>query len=140
MADRWEVERAIIRSGLPHQARLVALVLLVLADASTAAIPERFSPSLSGLAGYTGLGRSTVARELNALEAAGWVMRTRPDPDRARSEGAPTQYRLDVPGSPGAGLVPERDYPGSARAGLPVVPERDSGSPGAGHNQNQVQT
>jgi hypothetical protein len=136
LADRWEVERAIIRSGLSPHARFVALVLLTFADAGTSAVPENFSPSLTMLAACTGLGRSTVARALNELESGGWVTRDR-DLARARSEHRPTGYRLRVPASPAVGLVPDGDQPPSATPGLGLVPETTGASPTAGHNQTK---
>jgi hypothetical protein len=153
VADRWEVERALRSSGLHPNARFVAMMLLSRADAGTAEIPSRFSPSLSVLAADTGLARSTVAVALNALEASGWVTRAR-DAARARAEKLPTGYRLHVPDGqtprPTAGLGPERAKPTSPIGGLvrdtdqsaspghgpALVRDTDSTSPGGGHNQN----
>jgi DNA-binding transcriptional ArsR family regulator len=118
MADRWEVERAIIRSGLPSQARLVALVLLTRTDAATAAIPAQFSPSLAALAADTGLDKSTIKRHLNVLEAGGWVTRIR-DP-RAQSSHIPTGYALHASARRTESLGAESAKPprGTERQGL----------------------
>lgn len=152
MVTRWDVTRAVRKSNLPAAARLVVFVLADLADNDTAVIPYERTPSLTTLAEETGLGRSTVARELNRLDKDGWVGRKAPTKKAAWTKKARTQYRLMVPASfqmdpeqdqktsPTAGLVPhgdqslvpERDY-SSPTAGLVLVPERDSTSPRAGH-------
>jgi hypothetical protein len=126
------IQRAVLASDLPAPARLVMLTLLVRADYKSGTVPAEHTPSLTELATLTDLGRSTVARVLGILEAAGWVDRDRPDIAAARSEGAKTGYRLKIGGSPAAGLVPERDHEGSPAAGPAVVPQRDRGSPAAG--------
>lgn len=130
--SKWDVARALKQSDLPAPARLVLWDLLDSADADTAVIPEEFTPSLTDLARTTGLGRSTVKRELNRLERGGWVRRARPDPVKARTEFARTGYRLAVPpGStvdPGPeprptvdpDLGPERDGPGSTVGHIPT--------------------
>ena len=97
-ALRWEIERAVLASDLPSPARLVALTLLTRTDAETAVIPGRYSPSLSTIAGDTGLNRASVARHLNVLESAGWVTRLR-DLGRAHSDKQPTCYQLHAPAS-----------------------------------------
>lgn len=101
-ATRWDVERAVMASDLPANARLVALVLCAATARGTVVVPPEFSPSLDRLASRTGLGRATVARELNRLEAGGWAI-------RHRASGVRTWYTLAVPTSPTAGRVPERD-------------------------------
>jgi DNA-binding Lrp family transcriptional regulator len=133
MTSRWEVERSVLASDLPPTARLVALTLLAFSDNGSPIVSRKHGPSLTALARCTGLGRSTVARELNRLETEGWLKRERPDMASARSVGARTGYTLcpivasPIPGlgSPALGLevVPERDY---------LVPERDQGGPTAG--------
>jgi hypothetical protein len=129
---RWDVERAVLASDLSPQAKLVMLVLLVHADARTLDT-GKFSPSLTGLANATGLGRSTVARELNHLERSGWVVRVRPSSADARSKRARTAYRLT---SPTAGPVPHRDQT-SPRVGLVQSQSGTSTSPTAGHRTDQ---
>jgi len=104
--------------------RAVLTVLVLRADAAKG---WTCWPSLTRIARDTGLGRSTVARVLDRLAELGWLDRTR------RPRSTSTLYRILTPtepaGSPGAGLVPERDY---SRSGTQVVPERDGGSPAAG--------
>jgi hypothetical protein len=77
------------------------LVLNDMADAGTAEIPERHTPSLTVLARETGLNESTVKRHLAELERLGWVVRSRPTEEGARLRSERTQYRLSAPG-PGA--------------------------------------
>lgn len=127
--SKWDVARALKAADLPAPAKLIMWDLLDSADAVTAEIPEQFTPSLTELTRTTGLGRSTVARELNRLEHGGWVTRSRPDPVKARTEFARTGYRLAVPPSPtvGPGLEP------SPAPGPDLVPERDEPRPTAGH-------
>lgn len=157
MTTRWDVERAIFGSDLPGPARLVALALCALTDWRTATIPEEFTPSLSRITEMTGLARSTVTSQLNALERDGWVVRKRPDVAKARALKTRTQYRMRVPkgakltglphpespglASPGDGLArPIRTglaSPGDGLAsparGLELVRETDWASPGDGH-------
>ncbi|GAA3455914.1 hypothetical protein GCM10018962_77480 [Dactylosporangium matsuzakiense] len=131
MSTRWDVERALRGSTLPAPARHVALTIATWCDPDTAAVPARYTPSLTGLADATGLGRSTVARHLDLLESAGWLVRRRPTVADARRRHERTLYRLRVP----ADLVPERDQPSPAptpawsRSDAPLVPERDTTTP-----------
>lgn len=105
MSTRWEVERAVVTSELSPRARHIALTLLTLTDAKTGVVPPQFTPSLTRLVELTGYARSTVAKELNVLEAAGWVARKRPSVEAARSEKERTRYRLAAPqASPSGGL------------------------------------
>lgn len=155
MPDVWGYMRAIRESDLPGHSRLVILTLVSLADPATCVIPDRFQPSLTELAHFTGLGRSTVARVLNAVEESGWVKRDAPSSRAALGEKQRTKYILCLPvpecASPIAGLVPEGDQsqggtsPGAGplnteesdnltSPGAGLVPERDRTSPGAGHN------
>lgn len=94
---RWRVTKAVRRSGLPAPARLVMLTLADVAEVGTAEIPTQRTPSLSVLASETGLDESTVKRYLNALEAGGWLVRTRPTAEAARLRGERTRYRLAIP-------------------------------------------
>jgi len=96
-SNRWAVTKAVRASGLPAPSRLLMLTLADVAEVGTAEIPEQHTPSLSVLADETGLDRSTVRRHLASLEAAGWLVRLRPDPAAARSLGERTRYRLTVP-------------------------------------------
>lgn len=110
MSSRWEVTKAVRASDLSAPARLIMLVLADVAEVGTAEIPEKYTPSLSVLERETGLSRSTIKRQLSALEAAGWLIRTYPDPAAMR-RGERVRYRLEVPdgGSsvdPGVGSEP----------------------------------
>lgn len=108
------------------------LTLADVAEVGTAEIPERFTPSLSVLANETGLGRSTVAIHLRALERDGWIVRSRPSTANALGRGERTQYHLQIPAapaSPAPDLVQEPTSPG---AGQPS-PALGQPSPRAGH-------
>jgi DNA-binding transcriptional MocR family regulator len=95
--------RTIIReSDVRSSARLVALMLSTHMDRNGGSC----FPSLTTLSGETGLGRSTVCRALNELDSAGLIRRVR------QGRGRPTRYLATSPAT-----------------GLPVVPQRDSGSP-----------
>lgn len=96
MVTRWEVTKAVRNSDLPAASRLIMLTLADSAETGTAEIPPRFTPSVAVLARETGLDRRTVQRHLAALEAAGWVIRTRPD-ERAQWFGERIRYRLALP-------------------------------------------
>jgi hypothetical protein len=157
VATKWEINRAVRASDLPAPSRLIMLTLSDMADAATAEIPERHTPSLTELARQTGLGRSTVAQHLLSLEEAKWVVRDRPEVAAARANGERTCYRLSVPA--GAPVVQEPDQPDDANqdeeeevvqeldyqtgqvvqeldhSATGVVQELDGGSPGAGPNR-----
>jgi hypothetical protein len=106
VSTRWEVERAVLASGLSPRARHIALTLLTLTTPKNCVVPAEFTPSLSRLVELTGYARSTVAKELNALEADGWVVRKRPPVEAARAEKERTRYRLAIPkASPLCGLA-----------------------------------
>lgn len=140
MTSTVDVQRAVLRSDLPAPSRQIVLTLAAVADFATGVVPDEFSPSLSDLATMTGLSRACVALHLNNLESSGWVGRNRPDPVKARAEGATTSYWLMVGRSPGDGLVQEMDHPGSPGDGPPVVQEMDRGSPGAGPIKRKTPT
>lgn len=97
MTTRWEVERAVLTSDLTPPERLVALALLALAEANNAVVPPQYTPSLTRLQAMTGQSLATVKRALNGLEKAGWVVRKRPDPAKARADKERTRYALKVP-------------------------------------------
>ncbi len=97
MTTRWEVERAVCASDLSPQERLTALTLLTMATAENAVIPAEHTPSLTRIQSMTGQGATTVKRALNGLEAAGWVVRKRPDVAKARADKERTRYALKVP-------------------------------------------
>lgn len=94
---KWRVNRAVKRSTLPPPSRLVMFVLSDRADSKTAVIPEEHTPSQTELAEETGLGIATVKRHLDALTAAGWIVREIPN-ERARARGEKTRYRLAIGG------------------------------------------
>lgn len=123
--NRWDVERAVLASELSSQARLVELVLLTLSDARTCVIPAEFTPSLTKLVKITGLGLSTVKRVLNELEEGGWVVRKRPEVEKARADHERTQYRLTAPGMAQSGPSPAQSGPSPGpTAGRGLGPER----------------
>jgi DNA-binding transcriptional ArsR family regulator len=120
---RWKVTKAVRSSSLPSTSKLVMFVLADVANTGTAEIPAHRTPSLTRLAKETGLGRSTVTTHLRALEAAGWIVRTKPTTAEALGQYERTRYQLCVPASepmPVADLVPEPDE-ASAVADLPSV-------------------
>lgn len=97
MTTKWEINRALRASDLPAPSRLIMFVLSDIAEAGTAEVPERHTPSLSVLAAETGLGEATVKRHLDLLELAGWVKRDRPTIENARRYGERTRYSLTLP-------------------------------------------
>ena len=102
---RWEIERAIDRSNLHPYERLLLRVLLSRADAHTAIIPDKFSPSIGTLRTCTGISQRSIVHHLGVLDRRGWLKR-----DQAR--GRRTKYRI---------TIPAHDNPASARHAL-VVP------------------
>ncbi len=133
MPSLWDILRAIRGSDLPAIDRHIVMTLASLADPETGIIPDRFSPSLTELARFTGLGRSTVARRMPFIEDSGWVKKNPPPVQAAWRDKERNAYQLFIPTSPGAGLVPQRDQSTSPGAGPVLVPERDTTSPAAGH-------
>jgi DNA-binding MarR family transcriptional regulator len=148
MTTKWDVVAALKKSGLLSSDRIIMMMLVDVADAETAYVAEQWSPSLTELARWTGLGRSTVAARLDELERLGWVKRERPPTAEAIARGARTCYHLTIgetvekakpsrPAnptrtSPAAGPVQASDQvtAGSPDAGL--VQPLDEGSPAAG--------
>lgn len=94
--SKWEVVAALKKSGLPTSDRIIMMMLVDVADADTAIVPEQWTPSLTQLSEWTGLGRSTVATRLKELERLGWVKRARPATADAIVRGARTCYYLTV--------------------------------------------
>lgn len=144
---RWAFERAVLASDLPAPARLILLVLAVVADWPAGTTPAEHTPSLTRLATLTGLSRASIAEHLNRMESGGWVLRLRPTPAQARGKKERTRYRLrTAEAGPVVGLVQEMDQSGSPGDGL--VQEMDqkqsrswtSTSPGAGHKPDRFQT
>ncbi len=134
--SKWDVARALKVSDLPSAAKLIMWDLLDSADVDSAAVPGQFTPSLTDLARTTSLGRSTVKRELNRLEAGGWVVRDRPDPAKARTEFARTGYQLAVPPRPTVDPGPEP----RPTVDLDLGPERAVPRPTAGHIPSSYQS
>lgn len=97
VALRWRITKALRAANMPPPSKLIVYTLADLADVETATIPDQHTPSLTELAAYTGLDRSTVTRRLNDLERDGWVIRLRPKPAAARLRGDRTRYRLALP-------------------------------------------
>ena len=108
LPDRFDVERAVERSDLAPIGRHIILLLCGRMTQGSTLIPREFSPSLTRLAAGTGLDRRTVMRHLNELEELGWLVRHRPDPDKARKEHARTNYTVLIPGL-GAASAQARD-------------------------------
>lgn len=105
---RYDVERAVERSGLPAIGRHIILVLCQrMVQGSTVIMPAH-SPSLTTLARGTGWNRTTIARHLNVLEQLGWVIRQRPTPYAARARHARTSYTVLIPDDPRASGTPTR--------------------------------
>lgn len=77
-------------------ARLIMFVLISAADPDTAAIPDRFTPSLEEIAGRSGLSKSAVAEWLTVLEDSGWVKRDRPSTAESFVGGRRTRYQLAI--------------------------------------------
>mgnify|MGYP000856094348 CR=1 FL=1 len=123
MATRWEITKAVRMSDLPAPARLVMFVLCDVAVVGTAEIPEKFTPSVKVLATETGLSRSTVQRHLSALEADGWITRTRPETPQQMWAGDRVKYRLSIPDGCGVPVIP-----GVVSETATQVSERDEGS------------
>ena len=69
--------------------RLVFLTLLGRVDYATCELPERFTPTLAELAGWTGLAEKSVKRSLAHLDAHGWVGR-----EVGRGRGHKSRYEL----------------------------------------------
>lgn len=144
---RWEFERAVLASELPAPARLILLTLSVVANWPGGYVPAEYGPSLTGLADRTGLSRRAVAGHLNEIEKVterdGWVVRSRPTKENARSKKERTHYQLSIPASarPALALVPNARV-SSARGALAsagdapeLVQEMHRASAPGAHNQ-----
>ncbi|MEU7861178.1 helix-turn-helix domain-containing protein [Nonomuraea sp. NPDC049141] len=97
MTDRWAVERALLTSGLPSQARLIVFVLLTHVSQGTLVVPSKYAPSFTGLVKETGLSRGSLSKYMNQLEEDGWVERNRPTTKEAIADQARTGYRVQLP-------------------------------------------
>lgn len=136
LPTKWEVNRAVRGSDLPAPSRLIMLTLSDIAEAGTAEVPGRRTPSLDVLAKETGLGRSTVAEHLAGLRKDGWLEVT-PNP------GDRNGYRLLIPWAPDGNPVEIQEPDGvqepdftdvveESRSRTDEVQEPDGSSPGAG--------
>lgn len=143
MATRFEIERAVLVSGLDAGCRHLVHVLCIRIDAETNTILDAYQPSLTDLAKDTARHRRTIQRYLNLLERAGWITRKRPLPHLARREHARTAYQIHMPAArdtlpPGArditpwpgDTTPPGLGTGSAEA-RGTAPPRSSGSSGS---------
>jgi hypothetical protein len=117
-------------SDLEPISRHILLVLCGRMMQGTTLIPREHSPSLTKLAAGTGWDRRTVMRYLNALEKAGWLIRHRPDPDKARREHARTNYTVLMPGL-GTASAQARDT-ATRGLGASSAQARDSAAYGLG--------
>lgn len=144
---RWEFERAVLASDLPAPARLILLTLSVVANWPGGYVPAEYGPSLTGLADRTGLSRRAVAGHLNAVEKTperdGWVVRSRPTKENARSKKERTHYQLSIPASArpalalvrNAGVASARGALASAGDAPELVHEVHRASARGAHNQ-----
>lgn len=130
LPNRFDVERAVEKSGLPPIGRHILLVLCGRMMQGSTLIPREFSPSLTTLAAGTGWDRRTIMRYLTELENAGWLIRHRPPPEKARREHARTAYTVLMPGL-GAGSSQPRDT-GTPGLGARSAQARDTGTRGLG--------
>lgn len=95
--NRFEIERAVQRSGLPAPAIAVMMALCTRINRRSGVIEPQHSPSLSGLARMTGFHVATICRHLRRLETDGWLTRDRLDPSQAGRLHRHTLYDLQVP-------------------------------------------
>lgn len=97
MSRRFDIERALGRSGLPAPSRAIARVLCECIDKHTGTIQPHHSPSLKTLAARTGYDKSTVARHLAHLAETGWITRHPPSLPAALAQQATTTYDIHIP-------------------------------------------
>lgn len=120
MTKKYAVTEALRTSGLLTSDRIIVMVFVDLAelesDGDMWMVPEHRTPSLTELAEWTGLGRTTVAARLNALEGTGWVKRARPATADALGRGERTAYWIAI----GESVERKRaSRPGGGRHGKP---------------------
>lgn len=97
MTTRFDVERALESSDLPAVSVSIVMWLCTRMARGGVDIPPGLSPSLTRLAKMTKHHRRTVMRHLIVLEQAGWITRTRPGIQKARSEHRTTHYTVTIP-------------------------------------------
>lgn len=137
MADRFDIERRLRRSGLPAPARAIVRVLCERIDRDTGRIPDNWQPSYRTLAADTGYSRRTVVRHVQALAALGWVELERHGRGFHARSHQPVRYQITPPGASDRltpALVPQRHSPSDSPA-PDLVPERHSASDTAAHSQ-----
>lgn len=100
MPTRFDVERALENSGLPHSARDIGFALCRRMSQGSTEIPAEFSPSLTTLARVVGVHRRTIMRHLHILETGGWIIRNRPSQHEARTGHKTTHYTVTIPDAP----------------------------------------
>lgn len=134
MTSRFDVERAVLRSGLPPGWRHLMHVLCTKVDQDAGVILPDFQPSLTRLARDTGMHRRTVMRHLKGLEGLGWVTRRRPALQAQRAQHARTSYALHIgTGSPQASdtVPPGLGAAGALGLGAGGAPELGASRPKA---------
>lgn len=117
---RFTWERALRESDLTATQRLICYTIATWADLHTGVIPEKWTPSISRIATAAGLDPSTVKRNLPRIVEAGWLAKTSPSLEAARTRHARNQYRLALPA---AVAVPDD---GVDRAGRTAHQARDT--------------
>jgi len=117
--------------GMTASHRLVMYALADAADQDTL----RCFPSLATLVKWTWLGKSTLARALLDLEAAGLVTREQRTTGRGHES---TVYRMNRDVSWRDKVVPERDK-GLSQSETRVVPERDTKGPVKGPEERTIE-
>jgi DNA-binding MarR family transcriptional regulator len=130
LPNRYDIERAVERSGLPPIGRHILLFLATRMQQGSTLIPREYSPSLTVIAAATAWDRRTIMRQLNILEELGWLIRHRPDPYLARTRHARTAYTVTPPGL-GAETAQARDTL-SRGLGAETAQARDTLSRGLG--------
>lgn len=126
-ASQAEVFTAVRAARLRMGGKVVLYGLGAVFDDELGAIPAAWQPSLTELAGWTGMDRATVKRWLRRLETR-WLLRERPDPARARRYHERTNYTV---------LVPEKLGAGRAGAGRSPAPWLGAAGAGAGRSTSQ---
>ena len=81
---------------VPAPAQHLGFLLAIKSDPDLT-IPARFTPSIARIAKWSRQSEASVKRNLNTLEASGWLVRRRPTIEAARREHARTQYALTIP-------------------------------------------
>ncbi|HEX2143004.1 MAG TPA: helix-turn-helix domain-containing protein [Glycomyces sp.] len=96
MTLKWEVLAAVWASKMPSPGKVIMARLVDKADAETAIVDQRWTPSQTELASDCSISKSTVIEYLDRLERAGWAKRDRPATADALARGERTSYRLAI--------------------------------------------